>query len=113
MMSGGTAVGQDYAGSTGKYFPYGDERNNPQLPNDTVKFTSYTRDSATGLDYADQRYYNNGVGRFMSPDPAQRSAGVSIPQSWNRYLYTLGDPINHVDPTCLLLCCIRDEEDGN
>jgi RHS repeat-associated protein len=107
QMSGGTAVAQDRAGSVGKYFPYGDERNNPQLPNDTVKFATYTRDSATGLDYADQRYYANN-GRFLSPDPYRAtSASVSNPAnplSWNRYSYVLNDPISHNDPTGLDTC---------
>jgi RHS repeat-associated protein len=99
MMSGGTAVGQDRLGSTGKYFPYGEERNSPLLPNDTVKFATYTRDSATGLDYADRRYFANGSGRFLSPDPYRASSGPSDPQSWNRYTYVGNDPINRFDPT--------------
>ncbi len=48
------AVITDRLGSVGKYYPYGEERNAPQLPNDQVKFATYTRDSATGNDYADQ-----------------------------------------------------------
>ena len=62
---------QDRLGSVGKYYPYGEERNSPQLPNDQVKFATYTRDSATGNDYADQRYYTSVLGRFMTPDPHQ------------------------------------------
>src|SRR5205807_5365764 len=62
----------------------------PPLANDQVKFASYTRDSATGLDYADQRYYANTFGRFMSPDLYQSSGGPTSPQSWNRYAYVAG-----------------------
>jgi RHS repeat-associated protein len=87
---------QDRLGSNGKYFPYGEDRNAPA--NDQVKFATYTRDSATGLDYADQRYYSNQFGRFMSPDRYWGSASLLNPQSWNRYAYVLGDPINHNDP---------------
>ena len=43
--------------------------------NDQVKFATYTRDAATGLDYADQRYYANNLGRFMMADP-YRASGV-------------------------------------
>ncbi len=57
QQSGVTFI-EDRLGSNGKYFPYGEERNYPALPNDQVKFATYTRDSATGLDYADQRYYS-------------------------------------------------------
>jgi RHS repeat-associated protein len=34
--------------------------------NNVEKFTGYFRDSETGLDYADQRYHNPGMGRFTS-----------------------------------------------
>ena len=102
LMSGGTSVGQDRLGSTGRYFPYGEERNNPQLPNDIVKFATYTRDSATGLDYADQRYFTSGIGRFLSPDPYGGSANAATPQSWNRYAYGAQDPVNRNDPAGLL-----------
>jgi len=52
----------------------------------------------TGLDYADQRYYASTYGRFNTPDPSRRSAKAGNPLSWNRYAYTLGDPVNGNDP---------------
>jgi RHS repeat-associated protein len=57
-----------------------------------------SRDSATGNDCADQRYYSNQFGRFMTPDPSHSSAGRTDPGSWNRYAYTRGDPVNRLDP---------------
>ena len=90
---------QDRLGSVGKYYPYGEERNSPQLPNDQVKFATYTRDSATGNDYADQRYYTSVLGRFMTPDPVTGDA--KNPQSWNRYGYAGADPANFGDPSGL------------
>ena len=104
LMSGGTAVGHDRLGSNGKYFPYGEERSN--LPNDQVKFATYTRDSATGLDYADQRYYTGGLGRFMSPDPYSSSGGQADPGSWNRYTYVTNDPVSFNDPGGLDQCLV-------
>ncbi len=92
---------QDRLDSRGKYYPYGEERtgiNPPNPPNDQEKFASYTRDSATGLDYADQRYYDNLIGRFTKPDPFGGSANPISPQSWNRYAYVGGDPANANDP---------------
>jgi RHS repeat-associated protein len=62
-----------------------------------VKYATYTRDSATGMDYADQRYYSNQFGRFMTPDPYKASGGPQDPGSWNRYAYVGGDPINFAD----------------
>ncbi|HKQ03824.1 MAG TPA: RHS repeat-associated core domain-containing protein [Blastocatellia bacterium] len=60
-------------------------------------FTSYERDSEAGTDYAVNRGYNQSVGRFLSADPYQASGGPGMPQSWNRYLYALADPVNQVD----------------
>ena len=96
---GGVAFVPDRLGSKGKYYPYGEERNSPPLGNDQVKFATYTRDSATGLDYANQRYYANNFGRFMSPDPYKASGRASNPQSWNRFAYTHSDPVNFYDPS--------------
>jgi RHS repeat-associated protein len=64
-----------------------------------VKFTTDTRDSVTGLDYADQRCYASTFGRFMTPDLG--SGGAGNPGSLNRYSYTRGDPVNRHDPTGL------------
>ena len=92
---------QDRLDSRGKYFPFGQERTDitpANAANDQEKFASYTRDGATGLDYADQRYYNNMLGRFMRPDPFGGSAQPAIPQSWNRYAYVGNDPANNFDP---------------
>ncbi len=34
----------------------------------------------------------------MTPDPYTNSGRLSDPQSWNRYAYTRGDPVNRYDP---------------
>jgi len=79
------------------YFPYGEERTID--PDDTEKFGTYTRDSS-GQDYADQRYYGVGTGRFWSPDPkGMQATDSSNPTSWNLYAYVNGDPVNFNDPT--------------
>ena len=99
QMAGGvvTSAVEDRLGSVGRYYPYGEERNSPPLANDQVKFATYTRDSGTGLDYADQRYYASTFGRFMTTDRA--SASPMNPTTWNRYAYVEGDPANGSDPT--------------
>ena len=48
----------------------------------------------------------------MTPDPSVSSRGPSNPQSWNRYAYTSGDPVNFHDPAGLMEEAICDE-DGN
>jgi RHS repeat-associated protein len=90
------------------YLPFGDEiiglgqRTAEQGygVNDNVrkKFTGYEKDEETGLDFAQARYYGNGLGRFTSVDPAFDSAKLIIPQSWNRYVYVLNNPLNIIDP---------------
>jgi RHS repeat-associated protein len=76
------------SGTRMSYYPYGQEIGT--TANDTVKFGTYTRDAATGLDYAMNRYYQSTWGRFTSPDPYRTSGGPEDPGSWNRYAYVLG-----------------------
>ena len=94
------APGPDRVSSNGKFYPYGEVKVAPTYPQIGM-FATYTRD-ATGLDYANQRYYSSQFGRFMSPDRYRASAGLGDPGSWNPYAYTRGDPINRRDPfgTC-------------
>jgi RHS repeat-associated protein len=95
-------VAQDRLGSIGKFYLYGQERPSATA-NDTEKFTGYFRDAATGLDYADQRYEQPGVGRFMTSDPSGDNWDPANPGSWNTYAYVLGDPINWTDPSGLCI----------
>lgn len=60
-------------------------------------FTSYQRDSESGLDYALARYYDSRTGTFCSVDPLAGSP--DDPQSWNRYPYGRNDPIDVTDPS--------------
>jgi RHS repeat-associated protein len=91
-----TAFVQDRLGSAGKYYPYGEARGT--VPQDAVGFATYTNDSATGLEYADQRYYASNFGRYMSVDRTWYGTDSSRPASWNRYAYVEGDPANYNDP---------------
>jgi RHS repeat-associated protein len=103
----GVTMGTDRLGSvlywenmaTTSYYPYGEE----ETPtwNDKQKFATYTRDSATGMDYAQNRYYASQIGRFTTADPYRASAKRASPQSWNRYVYVQGDPISANDPSGL------------
>lgn len=66
------------------------------------KFTGYERDSETGLDYAQARYYASLQGRFTSVDPFGASANIGNPQSFNRYTYVLNSPYTLTDPTGMI-----------
>jgi RHS repeat-associated protein len=81
-----------------RYYPYGEERTS--TGDGREKFGTYMRDNP-GQDYADQRYYASGSGRFQTPDP---STGVNLanPSTWNKYAYVSGDPVNRYDPSGLL-----------
>ena len=63
------------------------------------QFTSYERDSESGLDFAEARFYSSVQGRFTSIDPLIESAVTANPQTFNRYSYVSNSPINIVDPT--------------
>jgi len=90
-------------------WPYGEIRRKAlhnttnDLTNGVHLFTGHERDwvgTATdprkGLDYMHARYYTFELGRFMSVDPVGGTVGSS--QSWNRYAYVRGNPVNAVDP---------------
>jgi RHS repeat-associated protein len=77
-----------------RFYPYGDEITS--TANDHVKFGTYIRDSYTGLDYADQRFYASSYGRFNTPD--RKGGKPKDPGSLNKYSYIRGDPVNRNDP---------------
>ncbi|MFN9298486.1 MAG: RHS repeat-associated core domain-containing protein, partial [Acidobacteriota bacterium] len=68
---------------------------------DRENFATYSRDSLSGLDYADQRYYAPSLGRFLTPDPYAGSFKAGMPTSAHRYSYASGDPANGFDPSGL------------
>lgn len=51
------------------------------------------------LDYMHARFYKPAWGRFLSVDPVLvANRAMSEPQGWNRYSYTLGNPLRFIDP---------------
>lgn len=69
--------------------------------NNRKHFTGYERDTETGLDFAQARYYASWQGRFTSIDPLSSSAKLSDPQSFNRYSYVGNNPTAFSDPSGL------------
>ena len=86
------------------YQPFGEEIARASYGNDDVRkqFTSYERDNETGDDFAEARYYNSKLGRFNSVDPLMASADIESPQTFNRYVYVINNPLNFTDPTGML-----------
>jgi RHS repeat-associated protein len=69
---------------------------------DTVKqkFTQCERDSETGLDYAQARYYASAMGRFTSVDPIQINKDRMLdPQAINLFAYARNNPLLYVGPS--------------
>jgi len=65
-------------------------------------------DPATGLSYAEQRWYDPAAGRFLSPDPVGAESFLSRPTSIQPWLYADGNPVGNVDPRGL---CAGDQGD--
>ena len=95
------------------YQPFGEEIARGSYGADDVRkqFTGYERDNESDLDFAQNRYYNKNHGRFTSVDPALSSGMPEQAQSWNRYSYTLNNPLKFIDPTGLVWG-YKDLEDG-
>ncbi|MCX6611877.1 MAG: RHS repeat-associated core domain-containing protein, partial [Acidobacteria bacterium] len=102
LVSDFTADRLQSKGNGSNYYPYGESK--PSTAGDDREgFATYTRDEKSGLDYADQRWYASGVGRFTSVDLAQikvLKAGGLL----NGYAYVDSDPINRLDPRGLYYC---------
>ena len=52
----------------------------------------------SSLEYAWNRYYSLTMGRFTTADLHSGCAVPQVSESWNRYSYVMGNPINLVDP---------------
>jgi RHS repeat-associated protein len=76
-----------------EYAPFGAPFNRPV---DGVGYTGHVMDQATGLVYAQQRYYDPMLGRFLSADPV--SANPSTGYNFNRYWYGNNNPYKFTDP---------------
>ncbi|MGH9826464.1 MAG: RHS repeat-associated core domain-containing protein, partial [Blastocatellia bacterium] len=73
------------------------------------KFTSKERDAESYLDYFGARYCSSSEGRFLSVDPynpVTRSRSdddlktyLNQPQAWNKYPYTINNPLKYYDPS--------------
>jgi len=66
-------------------------------------FTGKERDTESGNDYFEARYYSSAIGRFMSPDWSAKLEPVPYavlvdPQSLNLYAYVRNNPLSSVDP---------------
>jgi RHS repeat-associated protein len=98
------------AGIDGRPSCYPASSGYPQAPDIlSEKFTSKERDSETGLDFFDARYMSSVQGRFTSADPSGISINPTNPQTWNKYLYALNNPLTYVDKNGLWPTSVHDD----
>lgn len=75
------------------YRPYGGQ--SLGAPAQGPGYTGHVQDPDTSLVYMQQRYYDPGIGRFLSADPiALNSEGGDT----NRYRYAANNPVRYIDP---------------
>lgn len=79
---------------TSEYEPYGLLLN--RANDDRAGYTGHVQDSATGLTYMQQRYYDPMIGRFLSTDPV--TAYEKPLTNFNRYAYARNNPYRFTDP---------------
>jgi RHS repeat-associated protein len=77
-----------------EYRPYGESTLDP--PKDGPAYTGHVQDTATGLTYMQQRYYDPDVGRFLSVDPVMVDKETG--RNFNRYWYGNNNPYKFTDP---------------
>jgi RHS repeat-associated protein len=81
--------------SSNDYRPYGASALGTPLAG--PGYAGHVNDGDVDLVYMQARYYDPGVGRFLSEDPVAPSPGSLF--SFNRYDYAGNNPIINVDPT--------------
>ena len=89
--------------------PFGDPQVPCTSPTATEQFyTGQERDSETGNDFFQARYYASNTGRFLSPDPSGLAyVNPADPQTFNLYGYVENNPLRFVDPSGQNTCTLN------
>jgi len=80
-----------------RYNAWGDTRYSWGTTPTTYRYTGQRRDSYINMYYMGARWYDQQLGRWISPDTIIPQLGN--PQSLSRYSYALNDPVRYNDPT--------------
>jgi RHS repeat-associated protein len=100
--------------SSSAYAPFGEQYATSGTAD--ASFTGQDQDTVSNLYDFPARRYSPSQGRWISPDPSGRAAvKLTNPQSWNRYVYVLNNPLHLIDSTGLDTsnCDQNQSEDGN
>lgn len=104
-----------YNGSVeGSYasLPYGDGQTTSGTDTDANHFAMLDFDTETDTDHAQFRQYSPTEGRWLRPDPYSGSYHFRNPQSLNRYVYAMNNPLSKIDPSGLdVIASMEDGED--
>jgi RHS repeat-associated protein len=95
---GSTSVVTTAAGavlSTTGYYPFGETRYTTGSLNTDHQYTGQQNVAGIGLYNYRARFYDAGLGRFISAD----SVTPGGPQGLNRYSYTRNNPVSRIDPS--------------
>ncbi|MDH5606808.1 MAG: RHS repeat-associated core domain-containing protein, partial [Anaerolineae bacterium] len=79
------------------YTAFGETYSQSSATPNTYLYTGQQYDAGTGLYNLRARYYNPGLGRFLSRDSAEVLYGN--PVELNRYAYAANNPVNYYDPS--------------
>jgi len=79
-----------------RYKAWGETRfTNGNTPT-TFRFTGQRQEADLGLYFYNARWYDPALGRFIQADTIVPQPGNS--QAWDRYAYTLNNPVKYIDP---------------
>jgi RHS repeat-associated protein len=96
----GSVAGRIGAGGLNTYRidAWGGFRNGtgPGLEDPSLGFAGMHAEAGVGLSYAQQRWYDERTGRFLSEDPVFGDLGN--PMSLHRWVYAYGNPTRFIDP---------------
>ncbi|GIO39643.1 hypothetical protein J41TS12_45040 [Paenibacillus antibioticophila] len=65
-------------------------------PDNLFGYTGLGYDASSGLSYARARYFDSGIGRFVSEDTYQ--GDITNPLTLNLYTYVYNNPLKYIDP---------------
>ena len=81
-----------------RYTPWGETRHSdPGNESTQRRYTGQFQEEDLGLYYYNARYYDPGIGRFISPDTIVPNP--ADPADMNRYTYARGNPVRYNDPS--------------
>ena len=112
---GSTAITASSAGAKLgelRYKPWGENRYTWGTTYTSRHFTGQLDETAAiGLYFFNARFYDPLLGRFTSADSIVPDPGN--PQAWDRYAFTLNNPVKYIDPTGHRTCTEKQAATGD